>query len=118
MIFGVIQVRWVRLGIDSTGKEGVTDISTGTSIKDNTKYSIDKPTTLTWRLRIKNVRESDEAHYRCYVQTTMTNKKESRMALVVRSESSFILYLRNKLELAGYYCVIFIHLSTISVQFQ
>ena len=65
------------------GREQVQKISVDTSVEDNTKSSIEKPTAFTWRLRVKSVQISDSGNYSCFVYTTRQNRQEANMTINV-----------------------------------
>jgi hypothetical protein len=58
-------------------------VSEDTSVEDNTRYSIEKPTQFKWRLRIKSIQISDEGEYVCFVYTTIDNRKEEKITVTV-----------------------------------
>jgi hypothetical protein len=58
--------------------ERVVQISIDLDIVDNTKWSIEKPTPYTWRLRIRALAYTDEGNYTCYVPLSdKMNRAES-----------------------------------------
>ncbi len=57
-----LQVRWQKRFMDPSGKEIVKLISQDMAIDDYTKYSVEKPTDYTWRLRVKNIQVSCVNH--------------------------------------------------------
>ncbi|CAH1797559.1 unnamed protein product [Owenia fusiformis] len=66
-----VSVIWQKIIFYPNGTKGDPfRISTDTHPEDNTKYSIEKPTPLVWRLRIKAIQIVDEGYYNCYVQVT------------------------------------------------
>jgi len=77
-------VRWERWEYDAEGHASLdTTISIDTAVEDNIKYSVEKPTSFTWRLRIKAIQVGDEGVYVCFVFTTIDNRKQdSRIVLV------------------------------------
>lgn len=82
-------VIWQKLIFYPNGTRGDPfRISSGTHPEDNTKYSIEKPTPLVWRLRIKNIQVMDEGYYNCFVQVTDAagnNVQEGRIVSVTAS---------------------------------
>ncbi|KAK2169979.1 hypothetical protein LSH36_5g05011 [Paralvinella palmiformis] len=63
-------VRWRKTYKTSNNEVGQVFISTDLAITDNTKYSVEKPTDYTWRLRVRDTQIWDEGVYECYVQLT------------------------------------------------
>lgn len=78
------QVRWQKRYVDKTGRRQVDLVSQDMAIYDVTKYSIEKPTDSTWRLRIKNIQVYDEAEYVCFIQLTEVAITEDRRMVYVR----------------------------------
>jgi len=64
----------------------VQHISSNEAITDNTKFSLEKPTDYTWRLRIKNAGVTDTGNYTCFVKLTNYNRKEANITVVVQSK--------------------------------
>lgn len=61
--------------MDKDGRPVVIDISTDMAVEDNMKWSIEKPTTYSWRLRIKALEIEDEGNYTCFVRLTSNNNR-------------------------------------------
>ena len=68
-------MRWQRTTFDKDGKETTQQISTDQSVEDNSKWSIEKPTPTSWRLRIKSLAVMDEGNYTCFVRLTGNNNR-------------------------------------------
>ena len=66
------------------GKEEKITISQDMAVEDNVKWSIEKPTQYSWRLRVKALELKDEGNYTCYVLLTNNNNRaESNRTLFV-----------------------------------
>ena len=83
-----LQVIWIRYYHDTDTSTQLQEIASNTDLPDNTKFSIDKPTTYSWRLRVKNVQVKDTGEYVCFVRTTSINKKESSMKIFVNGKQA------------------------------
>jgi len=68
-------VRWQWVYNNNQGIVQTQLISKDTAVEDNTRFSIEKPTDFTWRLRIKSIQVTNEGNYTCFVQTTRENIK-------------------------------------------
>ena len=64
-------------------------ISTDMAVEDNMKWSIEKPTVRSWRLRIKALEIHDEANYTCFVQLTSNNNRVEANRTVLTTGASF-----------------------------
>lgn len=83
MHFQLLQVRWQRSYFNNDGRRLTGKMSVDTSVEDNTKTSIEKPTFSTWRLRLKNTNVFDSGNYTCFVYTTRQNRQEANMTVNV-----------------------------------
>ncbi|ELT92279.1 hypothetical protein CAPTEDRAFT_224751 [Capitella teleta] len=86
-----LQVRWQRSIVDKDGRPVVIDISTDMAVEDNMKWSIEKPTTYSWRLRIKALEIEDEGNYTCFVRLTSNNNRVEANRTVLSTDVPQIL---------------------------
>lgn len=61
--------------LDKDGRPVTIVIAIDMAIADNMKWSIEKPTMYSWRLRIKALEIQDEGNYTCFVQLTGNNNR-------------------------------------------
>ena len=61
--------------LDKDDRPVTIDISTDMAVEDNMKWSIEKPTLYSWRLRIKALAIEDEGNYTCFVRLTGNNNR-------------------------------------------
>ena len=70
--------------LQSTYTNTLIPISTDTDTENSYKYQIDKPANNNWRLKIRNVQQSDQGIYICRVQlNTQQNEMDTRLIQVV-----------------------------------
>lgn len=76
-----LQVMWLQKSGDNYP---VKVLTTDTTSQEPQKYSVFKPTSISWRLRIQNIEEGDEGLYLCRVETQpKTYISKSRFVKVV-----------------------------------
>ena len=83
------QVSWERYVPDMNypGMRRQVHISTDMDTQDNMKWSIEKPTDSSWRLRIRSLRWDDNSNYTCYVPLdTYGNRIQDYKTVVVIGE--------------------------------
>jgi neurotrimin len=57
-------------------------------VEDNMKWSIEKPTAYSWRLRIKALEVNDEGNYTCFVTLNSNNNRvEANRTVMVTGRS-------------------------------
>lgn len=93
-----VKVHWQRTTFDlssGTIHERVVQISIDLDIVDNTKWSIEKPTPYTWRLRIRSLAYTDEGNYTCYVPLSdkMNRAESNRTVFAFGTHFSYCLLL-------------------------
>lgn len=86
-----LDVRWQKTWVDSSGTERYQLISINMGVVDNMKYSIEKPTTFSWRLRIKALELPDEGNYKCFVDLTGSNNLAESNRTVLAYDPPLIL---------------------------
>jgi hypothetical protein len=86
-----LSVRWQRTMQDKDGRETVVGISQDLDIQDNMKWSIEKPTPYSWRLRIKGLELQDEGNYSCFVTLTSNNNRVMDNRTVIVTDKPIIL---------------------------
>ncbi len=77
--------------IDKDGNEHYRRISSDMAVEDNIKWSIEKPTQYSWRLRIRTLALGDEGNYTCFVRLTTNNNRAeaNRTVFVTGKEFGF-----------------------------
>src|SRR6218665_400361 len=74
---------------DKLGRETVIGISVDMDLQDNMKWSIEKPTPYSWRLRIRGLEVADEGNYTCFVVLTSNNNRVmSNRTVIVTGRAS------------------------------
>lgn len=86
-----LTVRWQRTMFDKLGRETVIGISVDMDLQDNMKWSIEKPTPYSWRLRIRGLEVADEGNYTCFVVLTSNNNRVMSNRTVIVTDKPIIL---------------------------